>query len=184
MKLPELGLAFRTLAQVRELVPAGGRSSKSRFRRAQNARVSACRWQDFVTTHRTHMDDVLQHLDAALHGHGTAQLHVPGICTLPRAGGCQLVHRPQLTICVCPSLLFWWAGVPLAWSPLRLQRVLEQLVRQMLSWVSRLSIIRSAGVSPSKGICAIHSSRTARAGVGALDEADAAYDTTSVDVAC
>ena len=78
------------------------------------------------------MDDVLQHLDAALHGHGTAQLHVSRICTLPRAGGCQLVHRPQLTICVCPSLLFWWAGVPLAWSPLRLQGVLEQLVRQML----------------------------------------------------
>ena len=78
------------------------------------------------------MDDVLQHLDAVLHGHGTAQLHVPRICTPPRAGGCQLVHRPQLTFCVCPPLLFWWVGFPLAWSPLRLQRALEQLVRQLL----------------------------------------------------
>ena len=36
------------------------------------------------------------------------------------------------------------------------------------SWACRLSIIRSAGVSPSKVICAIHSSKSARAGVRAL----------------
>ena len=63
MKRPELGLVVRTIAQ--------------------SARVSACQWQDFVATYRTHMDDVPQHMYAVLHGHGTPQLHVP-----------VFVHRP------------------------------------------------------------------------------------------
>ena len=68
-------------AKMRESVPAGGRSC-------------------------THVDGVLQRMDAVLPGRGTVRRHVPGICIPPRAGGCQLVHRPQLIFCICPSLLF------------------------------------------------------------------------------
>ena len=71
----------------------------------KDARVSACRWQVFVVTQSakcasqfrrcrscTHVDDVLQHMDAVLPGRGPVRRHVPGICIPPRAGGCQLVH--------------------------------------------------------------------------------------------
>ena len=51
-------------------------------------------------------------------------------------------------------------------------------------WASRLSIRRSAGVSRSQVLRANHSSRAARAGVGALGESDAAQDATSVGVPC
>ena len=57
----------------------------------KEARVSAC-----CAGLGTHMDDVLQQMDAVLTGHGTVQLHVPDIHIPFRAGGCQLVHRPQL----------------------------------------------------------------------------------------
>ena len=40
------------------------------------------------------MNDVLQHMDAVLLGHGTVQFHVPSIFP-PRAVGCKLVHRPE-----------------------------------------------------------------------------------------
>ena len=93
--------------------------SEPRVSWRKDARVSSCRWQVFVVTQSakcasqflrcrscTSVDDVLQHMDAVLPGRGTVRRHVPGICIPPRAGGCQLVHRPQLIFCTCPSLLF------------------------------------------------------------------------------
>ena len=41
------------------------------------------------------MNNVLQHMDAVLPGHGTVELHVPGPFIPPRACGCLLVHRPE-----------------------------------------------------------------------------------------
>ena len=45
---------------------------------------------------RTHMNDVHQHMDAVLPGHGTGELHVSSTCIPPRtSSGCHLVHCPQ-----------------------------------------------------------------------------------------
>ena len=51
-------------------------------------RVSAC------LRHVLHVNHVLEHVDASLLGHGTIQLHVPGISMPHRANGELLEHLP------------------------------------------------------------------------------------------
>ena len=178
VKRPELGLAFRTPAQVRELVPAGGRSSKSRSA-LQCLLVAGLRshivhiWMMYFSIWMLYFM-VMEPLSFMC----PVFVHRPGQAD----ANSYTVHSSPFVF--CPSLLFWWAGFPLAWSPLRLQGALEQLLRQMLP-----GLLASDSHAPPVSrpqmtyVQSIHQDQRELDWEREL-EADAAYDTTSVDVAC
>ena len=64
------------------------------------------------------------------HVQAIVEFHVLGIHLPSRARDYQIGHQSQCTFGASPSLPFWWPGFQLAWSPLRLERVLGSTLGQ------------------------------------------------------